>query len=182
MSVLNKVVEIVSKYDDNTSKSILEELSSFRDSAKNSVIVPYHVHTWFTNLLENECSFANYFKLNVSGGEMSLDVRYWLEDLNNPLDTLFTMQSVGYVHYLDIVYTAIPVGNGKYQALALNAENELVLGDDLYDTKEEIQQDYLDKGIIITSSMVDDSQLDWVSKGGFVRFLTTTLVEVEGVR
>ena len=182
MSVLNKVVEIVSKYDDDTSKSILEELNSFKDSAKKSVVVPCPVHIWFTNLLENECSFSDYFKLTVSDGEMSFDVRDWLNGLDNPLDTLLTMYSVGYSYELDTVYTAIPVGNSKYQALVLNAENELVLGDDLYDTDEEIKQDYLDKGIIITKDIVDDSQLNWVSKGGFVHFLTTTLVEVEGVR
>lgn len=182
MSVLNKVVEIVSKYDDNTSKSILEELNSFKDSAKKSVVVPCSVHIWFTNLLENECSFSDYFKLTVSDGEMSFDVRDWLNGLDNPLDTLLTMYSVGYSYELDTVYTAIPVGSITYQALTLNSNNELVLGDEVYYTEEEIQQDYLDKGIVITRSMIDDSQLNWVSKGGFVHFLTTTLVEVEGVR
>lgn len=182
MSVLNKVIEIISKYDDNTSKSILEELSSFKDSAKKSVVVPCYVHIWFTNLLENECSFSDYFKPIAYGGKMPFEVGDWLEGLDNSLDTLLTMYSVGYFYDLDIFYTAIPVGNGKYQALGLNVGNELVLGDDLYDTEEEIQQDYLDKGIVITKSMIDDSQLKWVSKGGFVYFLSTTLVEVEGVR
>lgn len=181
MSVLNKIAEIVSKYDDDTSKSILEELNSFKDSAKKSVIVPWYVHIWFTNLLENRYGLATYFKLISNDGEMSFNVRDWLEDLNNPLGTLFAMQSIGYFYDIDIVYTAIPVGNGKYQALMLNDENELVLGDDLYDTEEEIQQDYLDKGIVITRSMIDDSQLKWVSESGFVHFLSTTLVEVEGV-